>query len=60
MLVHRRDLTCALLADGLPVPIDQHGQVIDVMLPTRRDVAANRFLVRALTVGASPVWGNDR
>jgi IS6 family transposase len=36
--------------------IDQHGQVIDVMLSTRRDLAAARaFFARAVTVGVRPV-----
>jgi IS6 family transposase len=36
--------------------IDQHGQVIDVMLSTRRDLAAARaFFARALAVGIRPV-----
>ena len=36
--------------------IDQHGQVIDVMLSTRRDLAAARaFLARALAVGVRPI-----
>jgi IS6 family transposase len=36
--------------------IDQHGQAIDVMLSTRRDLAAVRaFFARALTVGTRPV-----
>lgn len=36
--------------------IDQHGQVIDVMLSVRRDLAAaRRFFARALAVGARPV-----
>jgi IS6 family transposase len=35
--------------------IDQHGQVIDVLLSRRRDlVAARRFLTRALRAGAVP------
>jgi len=35
--------------------IDQHGQIIDVMLSTRRDLAAARaFFVRALAVGIRP------
>jgi transposase, IS6 family len=36
--------------------IDQHGQVIDVLVSQRRDgAAARRFFTRALTVGAAPV-----
>ena len=36
--------------------LDQHGQVIDVLVSTRRDAAAAReFFTRALRVGASPV-----
>ena len=36
--------------------IDQHGQVIDVMLSTRRDLAAARSLfTRVLAVGVQPV-----
>jgi IS6 family transposase len=36
--------------------IDQHGQVIDVMLSTRRDLAAARaFFGRALAIGVRPV-----
>jgi transposase-like protein len=36
--------------------VDQHGQVIDVMLSTRRDLAAARkFFARALAVGVRPV-----
>jgi transposase, IS6 family len=36
--------------------IDQHGQIIDVMLSTRRDMAAaRRFLARALAVGIRPI-----
>ena len=35
--------------------VDQHGQVIDVLLPARRDLAAaRRFFTRALRVGAIP------
>jgi transposase, IS6 family len=35
--------------------IDQHGQVIDVLLPDRRDLtAARRFFARALRVGVVP------
>ncbi len=35
--------------------IDQHGQVIDVMLSARRDLAAaRRFFARALAVGVRP------
>ena len=35
--------------------IDQHGQVIDVMLSTRRDLpAARAFFTRALAVGVTP------
>ncbi len=36
--------------------VDQHGQVIDVLVSTRRDAAAARqFFTRALRVGPSPV-----
>ena len=36
--------------------VDQHGQVIDVLVSTRRDAAAARaFFARALRVGAAPV-----
>jgi transposase, IS6 family len=36
--------------------VDQHGQVIDVLVSTRRDAAAARqFFVRALRAGPSPV-----
>ncbi len=36
--------------------VDQHGQVIDVLVSTRRDaVAAREFFTRALRVGAPPV-----
>ncbi len=36
--------------------VDQHGQVIDVLVSTRRDAAAaRRFFDRALRFGASPV-----
>jgi IS6 family transposase len=36
--------------------VDQHGQVIDVLVSTRRDGAAARaFFTRALTVGPAPV-----
>jgi len=36
--------------------VDQHGQVIDVLLSTRRDAAAaRRFFARALRFGPSPV-----
>ena len=36
--------------------VDQHGQVIDVLVSPRRDaVAARAFFVRALTRGQSPV-----
>jgi IS6 family transposase len=36
--------------------VDQHGQVIDVMLSVRRDLAAARaFFARALAVGVRPV-----
>ncbi len=35
--------------------VDQHGQVIDVLLPTRRDLAAaRRFLTPALRAGTVP------
>jgi transposase-like protein len=35
--------------------VDQHGQVIDVLLSTRRDLpAARRFFIRALRAGAVP------
>ena len=35
--------------------VDQHGQVIDVMLSTRRDLSAARgFFTRALAVGVTP------
>ena len=35
--------------------VDQHGQVIDVMLPARRDLgAARRFFTRALRAGTIP------
>lgn len=36
--------------------VDQHGQVIDVLLSTRRDLAAaRRFFIRALRAGTIPV-----
>jgi len=36
--------------------VDQHGQVIDVLLPVRRDLAAaRRFFARALRAGTIPV-----
>jgi transposase, IS6 family len=36
-------------------PIDQHGQVIDVLLSVRRDLAAGRrFFARALRAGTIP------
>ena len=36
--------------------VDQHGQVIDVLLSTRRDAAAARaFFTRAMTFGPTPV-----
>jgi transposase, IS6 family len=36
--------------------IGQHGQVIDVMLSTRRDLSAARaFFARALAVGVTPI-----
>ncbi len=36
--------------------VDQHGQVIDVMISVRRDLAAaRRFFTRALAVGTRPV-----
>lgn len=35
--------------------IDQHGQVIDMLLPDRRDLAAaRRFFIRALRAGTVP------
>jgi IS6 family transposase len=34
--------------------IDQHGQVIDVLLSARRDLAARRFFIRALRAGTVP------
>ena len=35
--------------------VDQYGQVIDVLLPTRRDLAAaRRFFTRALRAGTVP------
>jgi IS6 family transposase len=41
--------------------IDQHGQVIDVMLSARRDLAAaRRFFTRALRAGTVPVEGHHR
>jgi transposase, IS6 family len=42
---------------GLSVPaIDQYGQVIDVMVAEKRDLAATRrFFTRALDHGASPI-----
>jgi transposase, IS6 family len=49
--------------------VDQHGQVIDVLLSIRRDLAAvRRFFTRAMRAGAIPAevttdrapvgWGN--
>jgi IS6 family transposase len=40
----------------LPVPgVDQHGQVIEVLLSDRRDLAAaRRFFIRALRAGTVP------
>src|SRR5258707_4844137 len=36
--------------------VDQHGQVIDVLLSTRRDLAAaRRFFTRALRAGTIPI-----
>jgi transposase, IS6 family len=36
--------------------LDQHGQVIDILLSTRRDAAATRvFFARALRFGPAPV-----
>ena len=36
--------------------VDQHGQVIDVLVPARRDLAAaRRFFIRALRIGTVPV-----
>jgi transposase-like protein len=41
--------------------VDQHGQVIDVLVSTRRDAAAARaFFVRAQRCGPVPVKGRDR
>jgi transposase-like protein len=42
---------------GLSVPaIDQYGQVIDVMVAEKRDLAATRrFFTRALDHGSSPI-----
>jgi IS6 family transposase len=38
--------------------VDQHGQVIDVLVFTRRDAAAaRRFFIRALRLGPRPVEG---
>jgi len=35
--------------------VDQHGQVVDILLPVRRDLAAaRRFFTRALRAGAVP------
>ncbi|MGI8679756.1 MAG: DDE-type integrase/transposase/recombinase [Jatrophihabitans sp.] len=34
---------------------DQHGQVIDVLVSTRRDAAARNFFTRAVRVGPRPV-----
>jgi transposase, IS6 family len=40
----------------LYLAIDQHGQVIDVLLSMRRDLAAaRRFLIRAMQAGTIPV-----
>jgi IS6 family transposase len=37
-------------------PVDQHGQVIDVLVSTKRDLsAARRFFTRALRAGTVPV-----
>jgi transposase, IS6 family len=35
--------------------VDQHGQVIDVLVPTRRDAAGTAFLTRALRCAPIPV-----
>ena len=41
--------------------VDQHGQVIDVLLSVRRDLAAaRRFFTRALRAGHGPGRGHDR
>jgi IS6 family transposase len=41
--------------------IDQHGQVIDVLLSQRRDLAAaRRFFARALRAGTVPAEVTDR
>jgi transposase, IS6 family len=41
--------------------VDQHGRVIDVLLPVRRDLAAaRRFFTRALRAGTVPARGHDR
>ena len=42
---------------GVPVPAaDQHGQVIDVLLSVRRDLAAaRRFFGRGLRAGTLPI-----
>jgi len=41
--------------------VDQHGQVIDVYLSRRRDIAsARRFFANALSVLGEPVGGRDR
>jgi hypothetical protein len=41
--------------------VDQHGQVIDVLLSRSRDLAAaRRFFIRALRAGHGPGRGHDR
>ena len=41
--------------------VDQHGQVIDVLLSARRDLAAaRRFFTQAMHIGTVPVGSTDR
>ncbi len=55
-VVRRRDLRQGRWPVDLPIPaIDQYGQVVDVLLSARRDLAAaRRLFARALRVGTTP------
>jgi transposase-like protein len=55
-VVHRRDLRPGRRPKDVSVPgIDQHGQVIDVLLSARHNLAAaRRFFTLALRAGTIP------
>ena len=59
-VVRRRNIRQGRRSVDLPPPGDQHGQVIDVLLSERRDLAAaRRFFTRALR-GHDPGRGHHR